>query len=271
MPRIRTVKPQLAKHELLFDAEIETGLPLRFAWAMLFTVCDREGRFHWRPRELKTDILPYDELDFSRVLDAWLTRGLLVKYRVGDEWYGHIPTWRRHQVINNRESASQLPDPSDYDEIYQQDIDTCGTRGARVLSTHKGKGREGKGKEGEKERKGKEGIAATAAGAESENPPPAPSPVFIRMPLAKNGDEAEVTETMIDDWVEAYPGVDIRQQLRNMRQWCINNPSQCKTSRGIGRFIVAWLAKEQNRGRSGGAPPVREGPIDQMKRLRREG
>lgn len=161
MARIRTVKPELAKHELLFDAEQETGLPLRFAWAMLFTVADREGRFAWRPRRLKADVLPYDNIEFSRVLDAWLTRGLLVKYRVADEWIGWIPTFRKHQNLNPRESASDLPDLDSADEVIdhrnQQVADACGTREARdddACNTEKLRaGGEGKGREG-KERGG---------------------------------------------------------------------------------------------------------------------
>ena len=155
MGRIRTVKPEIAKHEVLFDAEADTTLPLRFAWVMLFTVADREGRFQWQPRRLKADILPYDDLDFSRVLDAWLTRGLVVKYRVGDAWIGWIPTFRKHQVINNREAASELPDVSDADEVIDNRnkafTDACPTRevhahdeGSARTSGREGKGREGK-------------------------------------------------------------------------------------------------------------------------------
>ena len=90
----------------------------------------------------------------------------------------------------------------------------------------------------------------SGVGAEPENPPPAPSPVFIKLPIAKKGDEAEVTEADIDEWSGAYPGVDVRQQLRHMRQWCINHPRKCKTKRGIGAFITGWFAQEQNRGDS---------------------
>jgi len=164
MARIRTVKPELAAHEGLFDLERETGLPIRFAWTMLFTVCDREGRFAWRPRTLKAQILPHDEVEFSRVLDAWVTRGFIVKYRVGNAWFGWVPTWRKHQVINNREAASELPDPANaietIDNTNQEHSDASATRQARdddasatreVHAQAEGKGKEGKGKEGEKQ------------------------------------------------------------------------------------------------------------------------
>lgn len=157
MGRIRTVKPELAVHEGLYDLECELGAPVRFAWVMLFTACDREGRFAWRPRRLKAQILPFDDVDFSRVLDAWATRGFIVKYRVGDAWYGAIPTWHKHQVVNNRESPSELPPLEEADEIEARPdgiSDACRTRAARVDDASatplvhaqaEGKGREGKG------------------------------------------------------------------------------------------------------------------------------
>ena len=157
MGRIRTVKPELFKHEDLFDLEKETGLPIRTAFMGLFTCCDKEGRFKWRPRALKLDILPYDELDFSRVLDALMTRGFVVKYEVESEFFGFIPTFSKHQVINNRESDSELPAPDE--SLY---ISMTSTRAARVDDATvtplkhaqvEGKGKEGKGREGEQEGK----------------------------------------------------------------------------------------------------------------------
>jgi hypothetical protein len=137
MGRIRTIKPEFFKHSELFDAEQETGLPLRLAYAGLWTCCDREGRFKWRPRELKLDVLPFDECDFSRVLDALATRGFLVKYTSPTdekELFGYIPSWKKHQFINNKEPKTQIPEPP-----LNQHVDACETRGVK----------EGKGKEGD--------------------------------------------------------------------------------------------------------------------------
>jgi hypothetical protein len=111
MARIRTVKPSLFTHEVLWQAEQDTGLPLRVAFIGLFTASDREGRFKWRPRELKLAVLPYDDVDFSRVLDGLQVHGLVAKYEVDGEFFGYIPTWAKHQAINQRESQSTLPDP----------------------------------------------------------------------------------------------------------------------------------------------------------------
>ncbi len=135
MPRIRTVKPAFFKHEGLFDLEHETKLPIRVAFAGLWTCCDREGRFLWRPRQLKTDILPYDDVDFSRVLDALATRGFVVRYASGGEDFGHIPSWPKHQVVNHREAASVIPPPPGNpmrNQEIRRDDDACPTGAAHV-------------------------------------------------------------------------------------------------------------------------------------------
>lgn len=150
MGRIRTVKPELFKHEELYELEMETGLPLRTAFIGMFTCCDREGRFKWRPRALKLEVLPYDEIDFSRVLDALGTRDFVRKYAIEGEEYGLIPTFYKHQVINNRESESTIPAPTETSYISM-----TSTRAARVSDAtstplvhaqEEGKGKEGNGR-----------------------------------------------------------------------------------------------------------------------------
>lgn len=147
--RIRSIKPAFFRHADLFEAEKSTGLPLRIAFAGLWTACDREGRFKWKPRELKLDCLPHDDVEFSRVLDALVTGGWVVRYAVGGVEYGAVPTWKDHQVINNRESASDIPAPSEINTL---------TREARVDDAKptplKQTSGEGKGREEEREGKG---------------------------------------------------------------------------------------------------------------------
>lgn len=111
MGKIRTVKPELFRHEQLFEAEQKFKLPLRLAFIGLFSCCDREGRFRWEPRSLKLDILPYDDTDFTQVLNALWETGFIKKYTNQGKYYGHIPSWHSHQSINKHEPLSKLPDP----------------------------------------------------------------------------------------------------------------------------------------------------------------
>ena len=111
MSRIRTVKPELFRHEELFDAELETGLPLRLAFIGLFTVSDCEGRFHWKPRTLKLDVLPHDIIDFVEVLNALEHHGFIQSYAVDGVKYGWIPSFTKHQRLQTKEmdAGSSIP------------------------------------------------------------------------------------------------------------------------------------------------------------------
>jgi hypothetical protein len=163
MARIRTIKPDFFRHEALYEAERETGLPLRVAFAGLWTAADREGRFHWKPRQLKLDCLPYDEVDFSRVLDALATRGFIARYAIEGREFGFIPSWHQHQIINNREKASEIPDPNEINRSTRSSREDDAS--STPLSNFKG---EGKGKEGERENIG----GREEHGREAEPSPP---------------------------------------------------------------------------------------------------
>jgi len=151
MARIRSIKPQFFRHRRLFIAEQESGLPLRVAFAGLWTCADREGRFRWEPDELKLDCLPYDEVDFARVMHALFTRGFIVRYASSGREYGFIPGFLDHQIVNNREAASVIPEPPEnLSDLIEgaREVDASSTRDPRdtIQIEGKGKGREQEGK-----------------------------------------------------------------------------------------------------------------------------
>lgn len=184
-PRIRTIKPEFFRHEGLYDLEVETGLPLRLAFIGLWCCCDREGRFNWRPKTLKSIILPFDDIDFSRVLDALATRGAIVRYASAGEVYGHIPSWRRHQHINPREVASQLP--SIEQAKMNEQVDALGTRESRVGDA-RGTRAARKGKEGKGNNPSTSTVIARSRGEQS--PPNGDTPNQIFFPTPKPLDES---------------------------------------------------------------------------------
>jgi hypothetical protein len=192
MARIRTVKPSIARHRELFNLEAETGIPFRYVWALMPTICDRAGRFQWRPWELKLDIMPYDQIDFERVLHALVTRGFLVKYAWNGMEYGCIPTFEKHQVINAREKPSELPAFDAEGSTILSVPDYLPTREARVEDASVtrerlgfvepvGKGREGKGK-------GREGEGKISRKSENSASPALP------MADAKSNDSKKTSE-----------------------------------------------------------------------------
>lgn len=87
------------------------------------------------------------------------------------------------------------------------------------------------------------------------------APIVITIPLLGREGEFAVTEAMVAEWQDAFPGVDVRRTLKRIRLWCLDNPTRRKTRRGVRRFLTGWLARDQDRGlgnsdsASGGRPP----------------
>jgi hypothetical protein len=69
--------------------------------------------------------------------------------------------------------------------------------------------------------------------------------VVVWMPVTGNT-KAAIRESVMPAWVEAFPAIDVRQELKKMVGWCISNPSLVKTPSGVHRFIFTWLGKAQN-------------------------
>ncbi|KAA5927835.1 MULTISPECIES: DUF1376 domain-containing protein [Pantoea] len=74
-------------------------------------------------------------------------------------------------------------------------------------------------------------------------------PVFISLPLTDGKSNFDVTESYLREQMGLYPGVNIEQELRNMRGWLDSNPAKRKTPRGIKRFITTWLQNSQDKPR----------------------
>jgi len=113
---------------------------------------------------------------------------------------------------------------------------------------------------------------------EPENSAPASSsPSVIDLP-ATQGQTVSITEADVAEWRDAFPAVDVPQQLRAMRQWLLANERNRKTVRGMRKFVVSWLSRDQDRGgarqhngHQSQAPPGRPGrpPSPAMQRHER--
>ena len=87
----------------------------------------------------------------------------------------------------------------------------------------------------------------------SQSEPDEESIVEIKL---NDGSVHGVTASKVSTWQVLFPAVDVRQELNKMRAWSDANPSKRKTKRGVERFIVNWLSREQDRGRPRDAPQV---------------
>lgn len=74
--------------------------------------------------------------------------------------------------------------------------------------------------------------------------------VIERIPMI-GGEEFEVRDSFAKEMTAIYLNVDVPLTLKEIRGWCIGNPTKLKTPRGIRKFIVSWLQREQDKhGRS---------------------
>ena len=250
MARIRSIKPEFWTSDQVTDVS-----PLaRLAFIGMWNFCDDYGVHKASAKTLKRELFPDDNISAQAVLDyvgELIAVGLVeqVEDENGEELW-RVTGWPKHQRIDH-------PSKPRYSGVRGRESSRGfdeGSRSARRGLAPDRKGGEGKGIESKGNDQSKDACAEPAS------PPSAPSPVFITIPVVGSGiGEAEVTDAMVSEWEPVYPGVDVRQQLRHMREWCVSNPAKRKTARGLRRFITAWLAREQDRG-GGTGPPTRAPP-----------
>jgi hypothetical protein len=104
--RARSLKPGFFKNEELAELSFETRILFEGLWCF----SDREGRFEWRPKKIKVEIFPYDNLNIEKLLTALLDKKFIDKYQVNGQVYGSIPTFLHHQNPHIHEAKSVIPE-----------------------------------------------------------------------------------------------------------------------------------------------------------------
>lgn len=219
---IRTSK----KINSLSDFEFRT-------WAYLITYVDDYGRGSADPELLKGFVFPrrkeVREQDIRKALAALERTGSILLYDVAGEPYFCFPNWSEHQRIQTKKS--KYPAPADCDM-------------SRWLTVIHG--------DSPPESNPNPNPESESNPKEGGGEPQTASPPVVSIPL-NDGTEYPVSQEQCQEWAGVYPAVDVIQQLREIREWCLNNPAKRKTARGVRGFITRWLAKEQDRGGRKGA------------------
>lgn len=165
MARIRTIKPEFFRHEGLQDLEAANqGAHPMLVFAALWGHCDKLGRFEWKPRTLKLDILPFLSFDMAATLDLLRAAGFIRKYRADDgREYGEINSFEKHQRISGKESQEpgKYPAPTEYEQ------GSFGEAHGKHTESQEGKGREGKGREEEGNNVAPDGALVSPSAEES--------------------------------------------------------------------------------------------------------
>lgn len=265
--RIRSIKPEIFDDEDLWDLAQETGLPVLQAFVGLWCYADREGRFEWRPRALKSKILPYWDGDMRLALEALASRSFIIRYTVNGKNYGYVRTFKEHQQINNKEPASTLPPPELHatasrdprDDNANPDTDDPPSS----LPEGNGKGREGNGK----------GTGrGKVASATRDQPSPEPT-----APVDAQG--VPVMHHTLDGWDEppeleddalmaGVPREFYRDRLKKLRNTKIGGRHGVRDRTEYVRDLFPqWRTwAEQERAAQAGNKHARAGPEDRLQR-----
>lgn len=131
--RIRTIKPKFFKNEDLAALPVEW----RLLFIGLWTQADKAGRLEDRPRRLKAELFPYDDLDVDAGLGCLANAGFLTRYDRNGCHYIAIAKWEKHQQPHVREADSEIPPPDDHEH---------GASTVLAAQEGKGTGREQEGK-----------------------------------------------------------------------------------------------------------------------------
>lgn len=103
--RIRALKPGFFKNEDLCALSAWHRLCFEGLWCC----ADREGRMADRPKRLKVEIFPYDDLNMDTLMWDLATAGFIVRYAIATRPLVWIPTFAAHQHPRQDEAASELP------------------------------------------------------------------------------------------------------------------------------------------------------------------
>lgn len=111
MGRIRYLKPDFFKDEDL----VEHPFWIRLLFQGLWTIADKEGRLEDRPKRIKADLFPYENVDVEEGLSELSkiknhsTRPFIQRYEANGEAYIQIVNWHKHQKPHHTEKESLIP------------------------------------------------------------------------------------------------------------------------------------------------------------------
>ena len=102
--RARDIKPGFYKSDQL----AECSMTARLLFPGLWMLADREGRLENRPRKIKAEIFPFDDVDVAPLLVELENAGLIRTYEANGTALIWIPQFKRHQSPHKNEKNSEL-------------------------------------------------------------------------------------------------------------------------------------------------------------------
>jgi len=105
MARARNIKPAFFRNADLAELSIEA----RLLFIGLWTLADREGRLEDRPKQIKMEIFPADNLDCESLVQSIADAGMIARYEHGGKRFLQIVNFVKHQNPHRDERPSTIP------------------------------------------------------------------------------------------------------------------------------------------------------------------
>jgi hypothetical protein len=106
MARARNIKPSFFKNETLVELPFEH----RLLFVGLWTLADKDGRLEDRPKRIKMELFPADNVDVEQGLALLEQHGFINRYSAGGFDVVQVIAFTKHQSPHHTEKASELPD-----------------------------------------------------------------------------------------------------------------------------------------------------------------
>lgn len=107
MARARNIKPGFYKNEDLAECSVWARLIFPGLWML----ADREGRLEDRPKRIKGELLPFDELGIEPLLNELQDRKFILRYETEDGRFIQILKFSTHQAPHYSEKPSVIKPP----------------------------------------------------------------------------------------------------------------------------------------------------------------
>ena len=105
--RARNIKPSFFKNDLLAELPYEARLLFIGLWCM----ADREGRLEDRPKRIKMELFPADNVDVDELAQCLHGAGFVQRYVVENTAYIQVVNFKKHQSPHVKEAPSIIPAP----------------------------------------------------------------------------------------------------------------------------------------------------------------
>ena len=106
--RARNIKPGFFKNDTLAELDFAGRLLFIGLWGL----ADRAGRLEDRPKKIKAEVFPYDDVNVDSFLGELARLGFIRRYQADGAIYIQIVNFDKHQNPHPREAASLIPEPA---------------------------------------------------------------------------------------------------------------------------------------------------------------